>query len=204
MEKYTGVKFTCRFAARDFSWGQDLVALNSWAYLLAQLGLAPIHDGGAYGNFSCRASSTSFFISKTAMVPGKKLVPENYCLIEDCNEKEGLITLAGISEPSSETFLHALLYRLDPATGAILHGHQRLLGDYADRLALPQTSSREPYGTLALAESALALASQGHKFFLLRDHGFIAIGNDLQAAGRLTLDSFARLVTLLGKEDRLD
>jgi ribulose-5-phosphate 4-epimerase/fuculose-1-phosphate aldolase len=204
METYSGIKFSCTFASPDFTSQDSLLTLNTWAYLLSQLGLAPVHPEGAFGNFSARTGSHSFYISKTGMVPEKRFLAENFCHIIDYDLSLREITAEGRHQPSSESLLHAALYQHNDATRAILHGHCQLLGDFAGELQLPETDSFVPYGTVELAESAVAIAAQGSSFFLLKNHGFVALGQDVEGAGRLTLDHFGRLLDLLKSNDFLN
>ena len=52
---------------------------------------------------------------------------------------------------------------------------------------------------LHLAESAVELLQSGTDFILLKDHGFVATGKDIDATGNLVLDYCATLIALLKK-----
>jgi ribulose-5-phosphate 4-epimerase/fuculose-1-phosphate aldolase len=199
MEIYTGIKFRCTRRTGIFTFDKRLADLNTWAFILAGLGLTPLHPGGAYGNQSYRTGPTSLIITKSGMIPEKDLIPDNYIHIEGFDEKSKAFFFRGTGEPSSESILHYSLYKELPHVGAVMHGHSKLLEHYAVNLEIPVTSKFEPYGTFELAESALGLLRGRDDFILLKDHGFVAIGKDIDSTGNLVLDYYGRLISLLKK-----
>ena len=82
MEKYQGVKFRNQQVKSSFSYDDRLDQLNRWAYLFSQIGLAPVHSEGAYGNHSYRTGNTSFVITKSAMIPSEILKPVDFCPLQ--------------------------------------------------------------------------------------------------------------------------
>lgn len=78
-----------------------------------------------------------------------------------------------------------------------MHGHCSLLNEQAMSLGIPQTSQFHPYGTPELAQSAIELVNSQTDFFILKDHGFVALGEDIKSCGRLTLDYYEKLVRML-------
>jgi ribulose-5-phosphate 4-epimerase/fuculose-1-phosphate aldolase len=198
MERYQGVKIDCRCQGSHFvGLNAPLSLLNHWTYLLSQLGLTPIHPEGAYGNQSFRTGTNSFLITRSGMIPKETMKLEDYCHVISCDAQGNSCNYFGHSLPSSETLLHHLLYHNHPWIGAILHGHSPLLLRHADHLDIPTTTTCQPYGTKDLAISALDMVTPQTRFFILKDHGFVAIGNDLDAAGRTVLTFFSRLISLL-------
>jgi L-ribulose-5-phosphate 4-epimerase len=197
MEKYQGVKFHYLQKNTTFSYDHRLPHLNRWAYLFSQLGLAPVHPGGAYGNHSYRTGETSFVITKSAMIPAEILQPEDFCHVIGFEKHSTTFITEGTAAPSSESFLHNALYQSLPHINAILHGHCSLLNIHARALNIPVTKKFHDYGTQELAESALSLVDQTTLFFILKDHGFVALGEDIDSAGKLTLNYFSELITLL-------
>ncbi len=197
MENYQGVKFFYRQTQDNFSYDHRLPLLNHWAYLFSQLGLAPVHPEGAYGNLSYRTGKTSFVISKSGMVPSEKLQSADFCHVVGFDAAATTFLAEGTATPSSETFLHNSLYQSLPGINAILHGHCSLLSFHAATLNIPVTAKFCDYGTPELAESALTLIDQTTRFFILRDHGFVAMGENIDQAGKLTLDYFSLLIKIL-------
>jgi ribulose-5-phosphate 4-epimerase/fuculose-1-phosphate aldolase len=199
METYTGIKFRCTVRGRTFTFDRRLAQLNNWAFVLAELGLTPLHAGGAYGNQSFRSGPASLIVTKSGMIPERDLIPENYVCIEEFDEESRTFFIRGTSTPSSESILHYCIYKEFPSVGAIMHGHSKLLEEYAKRLEIPITSTFQPYGTHELAESAVNLLQGKNGFILLKDHGFVAIEKDIDSTGNLVLDYYEKLVSLLRK-----
>ncbi len=197
MEKYQGVKFQYRQTQNTFSYDQHLTDLNRWAFLFSQLGLAPVHADGAYGNHSYRTGDTSFVITKSAMIPKETLQPEDFCHVVGLDEVTATFFTEGVFAPSSETYLHYVLYQTLPHIKAILHGHCSLLNIHAEALHIPITKKFHAYGTPELAQSALDIVDHSTSFFILKDHGFVALGENIDAAGKLTLDYFSQLINIL-------
>lgn len=197
MENYRGIKFSCQRIAEDFDLDARLMDLDRWVYILAELGLAPVHAEGAYGNHSLRVEGESFVITKTGMIPKGKMDEQNYCLVQSYDEQLGRFVVRGASEPSSESFLHLYIYRAFPLAKTIMHGHSMLMNEYADALDIPVTDTKFPYGTVELARSALEILSNETPFIILKDHGFVAMGPDIKTTGNLVLIQYARLLDLL-------
>ncbi len=197
MEKYQGVKFQHHQTKTVFSYDHRLALLNHWAYLFSQLGLAPVHSDGAYGNHSYRTGETSFIITKSAMIPAEILRPQDFCHVIGFEEISTTFVTEGTAPPSSESFLHNALYTSLPHINSILHGHCALLNLHAEALDIPVTKKFQDYGTRELAESALDLVTPTTLFFILKNHGFVCLGEDIDSAGKLTLNYFSKLINLL-------
>jgi ribulose-5-phosphate 4-epimerase/fuculose-1-phosphate aldolase len=194
---YTGVKFTCHQLSPSFSSKDNLVQLNRSAWLFSQLGLAPLHDDGAYGNFSCRGENDpEFFISKSGMIPVEEFTPEQFCHITACDEEKMSLDYHGLAVPSSEAFMHHLIYQNRSDIGSILHGHCAIMTTLAEEIGLPVTPQFFEYGTEALARAGLELA-ESEDFFILKDHGFVSLGEDINIAARQTYSIMHQLLSLL-------
>ena len=197
MESYQGVKFNHKILRQRFDFDHRLAELNQVAHLFSQLGLTPVHLKGAYGNQSYRTSKNSFIITKSGMVPSENVDINNYCEIIEYDDSTTTFLTNGTSTPSSESFLHNEIYTSLPHVSVILHGHSPVLNDYARKLAIPETEQFYDYGTKELAQSALLLAAEGVPFFILRDHGFVALGETITGTGRLVLDYYGQLINLI-------
>lgn len=203
MENYQGVKFQYRQTTTSFAYDWRLPELNRWAHIFSQLGLAPVHAEGAFGNHSYRTDTISFVITKSAMIPAEILQPNDFCHVLGLDESTTCSTTTfrteGQCAPSSESFLHYLIYQTLPHINAILHGHCTLLNIHAEALHIPVTKKFHAYGTPELAQSALEIIDHKTSFFILKDHGFVALGEDIKAAGKLTLNYFSDLIRILQK-----
>lgn len=197
METYQGVKFAIRQLENACPDHPLLSRLNGWSYLFSQLGLAPVHSSGAYGNQSIRTSGNDFIITRSSMTPALALDKTNFTMVTGFDESAGEFLTKGKFPPSSECFLHHMIYQSDHTVGAILHGHSELLNRFAHELGIAVTDRFYDYGTRELADSALEVMSKGHRFFILRDHGFVAVGPTLDQAGDLSIDTYSALLTLV-------
>ena len=197
MERYEGVKFTYATKSTSFTYDQRLTTLNHWAVIFSELGLAPVHQSGAYGNQSYRVENSQFFITKSQMSPEEDLRVDNFVKILGYDASNLTFSTEGNSTPSSECFLHNALYDALPCVNAILHGHSTLLCTYAEEIGIPVTQQFCDYGTPMLAESAIELVDQNTDFFILKDHGFVALGKDIETAGKLTLNYYLKLIKLI-------
>jgi ribulose-5-phosphate 4-epimerase/fuculose-1-phosphate aldolase len=197
METYRGIKFNHQQDTPTFEFDHRLSDLNSITYLFSQLGLTPVHPDGAYGNQSYRTSDSSFIVTKSGMIPQKVLVVENYCHVIQFDKNTTTFISQGKAPPSSECFLHHEIYAALPEITVILHGHSNLLNEYAAKLGICTTEHFHDYGTPELAQSALELARQNQTFFILKDHGFVALGRHLNSTARLVLDYYGQLINLL-------
>lgn len=197
METYQGVKFNYRQIAQSCPDHPLLDRLNYWVFLFSQLGLAPVHSTGAYGNQSFRSDDNSFVITKSSMLPERNLNRDNYTLVKTYNPDTSEFLIEGAYPPSSESFLHHYIYQADDEVRAILHGHSDLINVYAKELGIAVTDKFYDYGTQELAASALATMREGHRFFILKNHGFVALGANLDEAGKLTLAHYINLLSSL-------
>lgn len=199
METYQGVKFSFKQIENSCPDHVSLPLLDRWALLFSQLGLAPLHSAGTYGNQSFRTSGNSFIITRTGMCPAHQFDPSNYTLVESYDKETRSFTTRGASPPSSESFLHRMIYEEHQEINAIFHGHSELFNAQADELEIAVTEAFYDYGTIELAESALAVSRKGCNFFILKDHGFVSLGKTLDEAGKQTLALYQKLLTHLQK-----
>ncbi len=197
MEVYSGVKFTVRQVADGFTTDSRLPALNKWAYVFSELGLAPRHAKGASGNFSYReGDDCHFIITRTGMIPVESCDQENFCKvsynrIDDCFDSQGVYT------PSSECYLHHSIYEYDDSAGCIMHGHSTLIARHCKQLGIAETPIEYAYGTRELGESAASLLKDGHRFIQLKNHGFVAVHSTISQTADLILLYYKRLLALL-------
>ena len=165
---------------------------------MGELGLAPVHPEGAYGNHSYRLDKESFIITRTGMTPCADMDDGDYCQVKYA-ENEDSFLVKGQHEPSSESFLHFYIYDRFPETNVIMHGHSSLLNGFAERLNIKETAEELPYGTRELAHSALQVLSAENSFIILKNHGFVAVGGDIGTTGKMVLHHYGRLVEMLRK-----
>jgi ribulose-5-phosphate 4-epimerase/fuculose-1-phosphate aldolase len=184
-EEYQGVRFAASFLGHEAPSHPLLPQLRYWCRVFHERGFAPPYPGGSSGNLSFRAGNF-FIITGTAIGLKENLSDDAFVEVVACDLAAGRVEARGSREPSSETMLHALLYRHFPAVGAVFHGHHEVITREAEILGIPTSPRSLPYGSRELAEAALALAAKSD-FFVLRDHGFVAVGEDMEKTGALCL-----------------
>jgi ribulose-5-phosphate 4-epimerase/fuculose-1-phosphate aldolase len=94
--------------------------------------------------------------------------------------------------------MHWLIYKNRPEAYAIIHAHD----EFATRPELlvgevEESEREEPYGTLELAHMAIATFRQDRRIIVLKNHGYVAIGPDLNRTCDLIVDTHLKL---LGKQ----
>jgi len=161
------------------------------------------------GNVSCRCEEDRF-----AITPGRL---DKACVVP---EQVAVLTLSGTNEtpdivPSSEWFMHALIYRRLPSVNAIVHGHPTTASAFAcsdmpirrdlmcETYALLDPLVKVPYARSGSEELALRVAEAAvdSSCLLLQNHGVLTTGDDLlQAFTRLELVEEAARVTLVAFE----
>jgi L-fuculose-phosphate aldolase len=159
---------------------------------------------GTGGNFSCRLDAQRVLCTPTLVCKGL-LTPADLCVVD----LEGR-QLSGARKPSSEILMHLEIYASAPAVGAIIHAHPpyattlAVLGETIPTGVLPEGDvflgpvPLIPYqtpGTRAMG-TALRPYVAGHSAAILRNHGTVTWGPDLETAYMLTetLEAVCRVV----------
>ena len=191
-------KFKTIFLGKTAPKDARLKRLKYWCREFHRCGLTPCYGSGSYGNLSFRAKkgSDGFIITASGLKLKNNLKNSSFFYVTnvDMNKKE--VSGYGARPPSSESLLHFAIYRKRKDVAAIFHGHCTELLKTASGRGIPVTSKKEPYGTPALVKSVLKILggparttvrSGGHKFVIMKDHGFISLGQDMDRAGRRAL-----------------
>jgi L-fuculose-phosphate aldolase len=100
---------------------------------------------------------------------------------------------------SSESIMHWLIYQNHPEAQAIIHAHD----EFATRPELlagevEESKREEPYGTIELAHIAIVTFKRAKQIIVLKNHGYVAIGPDLDKTCDLVVDTHLKL---LGKRE---
>ena len=185
-EVYLGTKFRTVFARREPPPDKRITELVEWCRRLAQRGVV----GDTVGNLSFR-SSAGFIINRTAGDLGK-ITREEFVEVLQTDIGHRELTVAGAYEPSSESLMHAAIYAARPEVNAVFHGHSQRLLEQAAILRLPVTEVERPYGTAELAGEILKILEK-QKIVVMRNHGFVTVGQTMAEAGRWVDHILARL-----------
>jgi len=144
------------------------------------------------GNISARDDRGNVAITPSGLLYSR-MRPEDIVIIDrDGRAVDGQLT------PSSETPMHTAIYRMFPEVGAVVHTHSVYAIAFASSgVELPVVCVElfsvggpvpvAPYACPGSSEAARVAcealsARDGLKAVLLRNHGLVAIGEDLQQA----------------------
>ena len=193
MEKDTKVtpKFKTKFLDQQIPADDRIAILKQWCEKFIELGLMPSYGVGAYGNLSFRLSegTPGFIITASGLKETAAL--DNYVAVEKVDMAKLVVFAHGTRKPSSESMLHSLIYQKRKDVNAIFHGHGDKILKNCQKLSLICTAKEEPYGTLELArEIEKALAH--HSFLVVKNHGFLSFGKDMDEAGKQALEILAK------------
>ncbi|KQC08753.1 MAG: hypothetical protein APR54_04225 [Candidatus Cloacimonas sp. SDB] len=189
MIEYQGVKFKIIHIPEAMKADQRIKKMIVWARIFHDHNLAPAYEGGSFGNLSFRIEpeKNSFFITASHTALDQTLSTGNFVQINNCDPEINTVTVTGSGEPSSETLLHHAIYQARPDVNCIMHGHCREILANSANLKLPATEKAVPYGTKELVQAVLKLINEGN-FLIMKDHGFLSLGNTIADAGNLVLE----------------
>jgi L-fuculose-phosphate aldolase len=171
----------------------------------------------AEGNISARLADGNILITPAGMCKGF-MSPEDMAVVDPKGKQK-----QGTRKPSSEMLMHLAALNARPDVGACVHGHPPYATAFAVAgIALADCILPEVVATLGsvpLAEyatpSTAAVGQSIEKYldrfdaFLLKNHGVLTIGADLEDAFRKmeTVERFAQIVHIaraLKEPDHLD
>ena len=178
-EKYAGVKFETVFVERCAPTSEYIDELIVWCKKFSELGIAPLHETGSHGNLSVRTEK-GFIITGAGTNLGKMSEKE---FVEVVSVSGNKVDVRGLVDPSSESTLHQAIYSARPDVNAIFHGHDVKVMENAEKLGISVTEKEELYGTPELMEQAKKLCK--NNYFILKNHGMVALGATMKEAGAL-------------------
>jgi methylthioribulose-1-phosphate dehydratase len=166
------------------------------------------------GNYSVRLDAANLLVTASGRHKGR-LGPEDFVVVDYDGRPRPNGPAPSVPErpptgPSAETPLHALMFRLDPSIGSVIHTHSVActvlglqlagvpsleLAGYEMLKALPEVTTHERVVSLPIFENsqdirALALRVQERwqatpfSGYVLRGHGLYAWGQNVDAALR--------------------
>jgi len=146
---------------------------------------------GTYGNVSCRIDHDMFAVTPSGR-SYKTLTPDDIVIVNiaDCS-------YSGSIKPSSESALHAEIYKMFPDTNFVIHTHQENASILsAASIDLIELEEANPYlglkvpmadyalpGTDDLKNNVMrALSESGSKAVIMKNHGALCLGKDYYEA----------------------
>ena len=104
-----------------------------------------------------------------------------------------------------ETFLHSGIYEALPEINVIFHTHASDVLKVAEKIGIPSTAVEQPAGSQTLTQEALDFVNQNKsiKYFVLKNHGVIALGATMSEAGKLMEDMHNKAKNTKASKKRL-
>jgi L-fuculose-phosphate aldolase len=191
MENYTGVKFNAVQCSGKLP--QIAVGLYpEFKKTCDRLKSGGMAEGNA-GNISIK-SGKSFVITSSGSNLAS-LVESDLVFVEKCDVDAGKVYYHGSKKPSSESIMHWLIYGQRPDTMAIIHAHDKLLTNFNLINGVVKESEREePCGSVDLAKMAARTIGQSEQIIALKNHGYVAIGSDLDTVCDFIIDTHKQLL----------
>ena len=186
MSQATGVRFETLFLSKIPPRDERIDQLVYWCQRFDELGLAPM----SAGNLSFRTKQ-GFIITATGL---ELRAVKKGNLVEvmkvETNNKQTLVYVKGRMVPSKESVLHSSIYDLRSKINAVFHTHDQLVVELADELKLPCTEGEQPRGSNELVKEVQRMLGliEDARYLVLRNHGVIAMGETMEAAGSLAED----------------
>lgn len=146
------------------------------------------------GNLSVRYQN-GLIITSTGSNLGC-LEKDELVYVEQCHVSDEKVFYYGPTKPSSETIMHWLIYQQMPDIRAIIHAHD----EFATRPELlkgevEESKREEPYGSVELARMAMTTFDGAKQIIVLKNHGYVAVGHDLDETCDLIEQTHLRLLS---------
>ena len=174
--------FSTVFLSKNSPNDGRITQLANWGRRFYSSGLVK----GIEGNLSFR-TRLGFIVSGTSIALDA-LTPET--VVEVTGVVYGLnktsVYVKGQVIPSREVILHSQIYEYCNGINAIFHVHDPSIMNKAEKLGIPVTVSEQEAGSQALAQEAVNLLkiNKNVKYFVLKNHGVIALGATMDEAGK--------------------
>src|SRR3989339_338221 len=186
-EKYCGVKFRTIFNTKRILSNDKILELINWCKEFNKIGFV----GEFAGNLSFR--SDDGFIISCSKADFCNVGVGDFVEVIGVDISKRDVYANGIKEPSSESFLHNEIYSRRRDVNAIFHGHSDDFLKYGDKLSLPITEKEQPGGTIELMREVVNVLDN-NSFILIRNHGFISLGDSIGTAGNLAVKRYNQLL----------
>jgi L-fuculose-phosphate aldolase len=195
LDGYIGVKFKaqCSSETRPIECRRYIPAFKENGQRLLDSHMAPANGG----NMSTRWER-GFFITASGCNLGY-IDDDEIIYVEDFSLEDRVVKYRGSRLPSSETFLHGLLYRENRDIASVVHAHDQATALMNLSEILDETEREEPYGTVELAGLCLKTFGKGSDIIVLKNHGYVAVGSSLEQAADIIICMHNRLLRLKGK-----
>jgi len=185
MKEGKKIRFNTVFVSDRIPNDNKLGELKKWSKTFQESGLTPEVQGNFTGNLSFR-SKDGFVITASGLKDKEDLEDICFVYVKAYDEQGNTFFVEGQTKPSSESIMHHLIYKACGDVKAVFHGHNDTIIAHAEELKLPVTEKEYESGTVELAKEVLKVLGD-HKMIVLRNHGFVSLGNTMKEAGELAL-----------------
>ena len=179
------IRFNTVFLSDRVPHGTELGELKKWSKTFQESGLTPEVQGNFTGNLSFR-SKEGFVITASGLKDKQDLEDICFVYVKTYDKESNTFFVEGQTKPSSESIMHHLIYKASKNVNAVFHGHDDTIISHAEKLSLPVTEKEYESGTVELAEEVLKVLGD-NKLIVLRNHGFVSLGETMKEAGELAL-----------------
>jgi len=190
------IRFNSVFVSAEVPRDPLVDELKEWCRRFQLSGLTPEFEGNYTGNLSFRAEG-GFVITASGLKSKENLTDDCFVYVKDYDEQGNTVYIEGKRFPSSEAVMHFLIYRARKDVNAVFHGHSDAIMRNAEKLGVPVTEKECESGTVELAKEAQKTLADGD-FVVLRNHGFVSVGESMQEAGERALEMLKRSMRLRG------
>lgn len=193
------VKFNVEFFSESFAYDERIEELSEWCFRFNENGLTPSFNGTgrSLGNLSFRIAPDRpcFIITGSTLDSKDQLEHYDFVKVLDAASERMLVRAEGKRDPSSESIMHYKIYKSRKDVGAVFHGHDREITAGAELLRVPETSREELPGTVELMRQVMRILGNNN-FIVMKNHGFLSLGRDMDEAGDLALNIKKKINTL--------
>ena len=179
------IRFNTVFVSDRIPHDAKLEKLKKWNKTFQKSGLTPEVQGNYTGNLSFR-SKEGFVITASGLKDKQDLEDVCFIYVKAYDEENNTFFVEGQTKPSSESIMHHLIYKACMDVKAVFHGHNDIIIAHAKELGLPVTEKEYESGTVELAKEVLKVLGD-NRLIVLRNHGFVSLGNTMEEAGELAL-----------------
>ncbi len=190
VEMHVGVKFATEFLSTAVPADIRLEELKTWCAEFHRRNFAPPYGEFSQGNlsFRLRPGENTFVISGSQVGWKDSLTDDRFVTVHRCDLERGMVYASGTRDPSSESMFHFAIYRERNDVHAVFHGHSREILKCVNKLHLPETREKAPYGSIELVRSVMEVLGDAD-FILIRKHGFVSLGATMKEAGERAIET---------------
>ena len=184
------IRFNISFVSDQVPRNARIEELKEWSEKFQKNELTPEFEGNYTGNLSFR-SKEGFVITASGLKSKENLSNDCFVYVKSYDERSNTVYVEGRRQPSSEAVMHSLIYKTRKEINAVFHGHNEAIIINAEKLGFPVTEREYEPGTIELAKEVLKV--MGNKnLIVLKNHGFVSLGNTMKEAGELALVTVKR------------